>query len=106
MEYKPENQYCKSDDNKIYNNNISPINVEISSVKDLNNKKYIKRENFYIKIFIAIIYFALIILIEREYRNYLFDKSLKFQEDIRKIMIKIVLFMVFGNLCLILEKIK
>ena len=84
MEYKPENQYCKSDDNKIYNNNISPINVEISSVKNLNNKKYIKRENFYIKLFITIIYFALIILIEREYRNYLFDKSLKFQEDIRK----------------------
>ena len=84
MDNKPENQYSKSDDNNIYDKNISPINIEISSAKDLKTQKYIKRENFYIKIFVTIIYFALIILIEKEYRNYLFDKSLKFQEDIRK----------------------
>ena len=84
MEYKSEPQNSKSVDNQINNENISYINVEISSVKNKNNKKNKKRENFYIKIFIAIIYFAFIILIEQEYRNYLFDKSIKIQEDIRK----------------------
>ena len=60
MEYKSENRYSKSIDNQINNKNISPINVEISSPIIKNNKINIKRENFYIKIFIAIINFLLL----------------------------------------------
>mgnify|MGYP002625668217 CR=1 FL=1 len=43
-----------------------------------------KKEKLYTKIFIAIIYFALVICIEQLYRETLFDKSIDTQEDIRE----------------------
>jgi len=43
-----------------------------------------KKEKIYTKIFIAIIYFALVICMEQLYRETLFDKSIDTQEDIRE----------------------
>jgi hypothetical protein len=63
------------------------MEVEITSKKDLYNntidKQSIKKECFYIKIFIVIAYFAICISIEQIYRESLFDKSIEIQEDIR-----------------------
>ena len=67
--------------------NVTPMEVDITSKKDLYNntidKQSIKKECFYIKIFIVIAYFAICISIEQIYRESLFDKSIEIQEDIR-----------------------
>lgn len=53
-------------------------------VNGQNLEKARKKEALFKKIFIAIAYFALIICIEQVYREYLFDESIDFQEDIRE----------------------
>jgi asparagine synthetase A len=66
---------------------LSSVSQKIINKEDLNknyppNNK--KREKIYTKIFIAIIYFALVICMEQLYRETLFDKSIDTQEDIRE----------------------
>ena len=96
MEEKQENNYYKVDDNPSSISNIIPLNIEMPLNDNGKNEK--NNKSLYIKIFIAIIYFGLIIGIEQAYRENLFNKSIDAQEDIKKIMIKEVLFMSFGTL--------
>lgn len=79
------------ENNSNFKNNINKI--PISNVEILPNSNFYyyrqdekakARECFFAKIFIVIIYFALIICIEQVYREDLFDESIDAQEDIRK----------------------
>ena len=86
MKERKENEYHSAQDYSSQNVNICPFNVEISSTNNAHtneeNKK--KRECLYIKIICIIIYYIIIISIEKEYRESLFDKSIDVQEDIRE----------------------
>ena len=82
MEEKQDNNYYKVDDNPSSISNIIPLNIEMPLNDNGKNEK--NNKSLYIKIFIAIIYFGLIIGIEQAYRENLFNKSIDAQEDIRK----------------------
>jgi len=83
---KQENNYFKPQDYQTGKQEISHLNVEIPSNNYLNNinKNKSEKEKLFIKIYITIIFFALIICIEQVYREDLFDESIDVQEDIRE----------------------
>lgn len=66
---------------------LSPTSNYIINKKDFytnSPQRNKEKEKLYTKIFIAIIYFALVICMEQLYRETLFDKSIDTQEDIRE----------------------
>lgn len=89
MENNQENENYNPPDSETQNNHFSNLNIKIPPKDDFNKNNNLedirqKKEKIYIKIFIAIIYFALCITMEQVYRESLFDKSIEEQEDIRK----------------------
>ena len=80
MKNNRENFYYKPKELQTTKLQISNLNSE--TISDINNNPKGK-EKLFIKIFIAIIFFGLIIGIEQAYREDLFYKSIDVQEDIR-----------------------